>query len=73
MHQTSMDSCIFKDNILESFSSDEYQDEAVSETIQYPPGIWLLFSRWFTQPYLASGVVQLPLPVLQWFEWTERA
>ena len=33
---------------------------------------WLLCYRWFAHHHLALGGVQLPLPVLQWSEWTER-
>ena len=45
-----------------------------SDLIQISANIlafWLLF-WWFAHPYLALGGVQLPLPVLQWSEWTER-
>ena len=37
MHQTQKESCIFQDDVLESFSGDEYRDEAVqavSETLR---------------------------------------
>ena len=33
---------------------------------------WLFFPRWFAHLNLALGGVQLPLPILQWSDRTER-